>query len=255
MRNIFILATNGFSEVVRHRFFYGLSAVAFLIIGVGALLGPLSMSEEQRITINFSLLATQIVLIMASVFFGSLSITRDIEKKTLTTLITRSMSRAQYILGKFLGIAIVIFVATTLLGGVLTGLFYIFDIPLSSTFFISLWGIYLEAIVLLSISILFSSITSSFLIICYTACFFIVGHWVETLKMLLGQIQESWMQTILNYSLRLIPNLENFNWRAHVVYQDKVPLEEVFFYSCYALFWVILFTFISIKVFNRKDFV
>ena len=255
MRNIFILATNGFNEVVRHRFFYGLTAVAFLIIGVGALLGPLSMSEEQRITINFSLLATQIVLIMAAVFFGSLSITRDIEKKTLTTLITRSMSRTQYILGKFLGIAIVILVATFLLGGIVTGLFYLFDAPINSIFFVALWGIYLEAIVLLSISVLFSSITSSFLIICYTVCFFIVGHWIETFKVLLEQIKEPWMQSVFSYAMRLIPNLENFNWRAHVVYQDAAPAHEVFFYSCYALFWIILFIFISVKIFNRKDFV
>ena len=254
-RNILILAVNGFNEVMRHRFFYGLSIVAFLIIGVGALLGPLSMSEEKRITINFGLLSAQIVLIAASVFFGSLSITRDIEKKTLMTLITRSTSRSQYILGKFFGIAIVMFVAVCLLGSILAGLFYFFEIPLNKIFLLSLWGMYLEAIVLLSISTLFSSLTSSFLIICYTACFFIIGHWVDTLKVLIQQIKEPWIHTVSNYAIRFIPNLENFNWRGHVVYQDVVSLEESIFYSCYALFWIIFFIFFSIKVFNRKDFV
>ncbi len=254
-RNIFILATNGFNEVVRHRFFYGLLTVALLIIGVGVLLGPLSMSEEQRITINFSLLSTQIVLIAASIFFGSLSITRDIEKKILMTLITRSTSRSQYILGKFLGIAMVMFVATCLLGLILAVLFYFFKVSLNEIFLLSLWGIYLEAIVLLSISILFSSVTSSFLIICYTVCFFVVGHWVDTLKVLLKEVREPWVHMISDYAIRLIPNLDNFNWRSHVVYQDIVPFEEVIFYSCYALFWVIFFIFISIKIFNRKDFV
>ena len=254
-RNIFILATNGFNEVVRHRFFYGLSAVAFLIIGVGALLGPLSMSEEQRITINFGLLSAQIVSIAAAIFFGSLSITRDIEKKILMTLITRSTSRSQYILGKFFGVAMVIFITVCLLGLVLAGIFSFFEVPLNQIFFLSLWGIYLEAIVLLSISILFSTVTSPFLITSYTACFFIVGHWVDTLKALLQTINEPWVHTMVDYAIRVIPNLENFNWRAHVVYQDNVLVEEAMFYSCYALFWVIFFIFVSILIFNRKDFV
>ena len=254
-RNIFILAVNGFHEVIRHRFFYGLALVAVLILSVGAILGPLSMSEEKRITVNFSLFAAQIVLIAASIFFGSLSITRDMEKKIITTLITRSVSRVQYILGKFLSMAFVMISAVIFLGCILSALFYYFKIPIESVFFISLWGIYLEALVLLSISILFSAFTSNFLIICYTTCFFIIGHWIDTMKTLLESTEDVFLNFIAHYGTLLFPNLERFNWRSHVVYQDAVPLMEALFYSFYAFFWVILFLIIAIQVFNRKDFV
>lgn len=254
-RNIFILAVNGFQEVIRHRFFYGLVLVAVLILSVGAILGPLSMSEEKRITINFSLFAAQIVLIAASIFFGSLSITRDMEKKIITTLITRPISRAQYVLGKFFGMAFVMIVAVILLGFILSGIFYYFQIPIQSVFFKSLWGIYLEALVLLSISILFSSFTSNFLIICYTVCFFIIGHWIDTMKTLLQKTEEPFLRFISEHGVLAFPNLERFNWRPHVVYQDLVPFTEVIFYSFYAVSWVVLFLVIAVQIFNRKDFV
>lgn len=254
-RSIFILAMNGFHEVIRHRLFYGLVLVALLILSVGAILGPLSMSEEQRITVNFSLFAAQIVLIAASIFFGSLSITRDMEKKIITTLITRPISRAHYILGKFIGMASVMIVAVILLGFILSGIFYYFHIPIQWVFFKAMWGIYLEALVLLSISILFSSFTSNFLIICYTTCFFIIGHWIDTMKTLLQKTEDPFLQFLSNYGVLIFPNLERFNWRPHVVYQDMVPFTEVSFYSFYAFSWVMLFLSIAIYIFNRKDFV
>ena len=48
IRNIFLLAINGFNEVVRHRFFYGMVVVVLLIIGMGMALGSLSMNEQQK---------------------------------------------------------------------------------------------------------------------------------------------------------------------------------------------------------------
>jgi len=254
-RNIFILAMNGFQEVIRHKFFYGLVLVAVLILSMGAVLGPLSMSEERRVTVNFSLFAAQIVLIATSIFFGSLSITRDMEKKIITTLITRPISRAQYVLGKFFGMAFVMIVAVILLGFILAGIFYYFHIPIQSIFFKSMWGIYLEALVLLSISILFSSFTSNFLIVCYTVCFFIIGHWIDTMKALLQKTEEPLLRFISEYGVLAFPNLELFNWRSHVVYQELVPFAEVVFYSFYAVFWVMLFLIVAVQIFNRKDFV
>ena len=255
LRNIFILAVNSFSEVARHRFFYGLTVAALMIMGLGVVLGPLSMSEEQRITMDFGLFSTQIVLIVVAILFGSLSITRDIEKKILMTLITRSLTRSQYILGKFLGISLVLFTATCLLGIILSALFYYFSAPINALFFKALWGIYLEALVLLSLSVLFSAFTSTFLIICYSFCCFIIGHWIDTLKMLLEKSKDPTAHFFSEYVVQVFPNFEKFNWRPHVVYQEMLPIEEVFFYSFYAFSWIALLLTVAIQVFNRKDFV
>ena len=254
-RNIFLLAINGFNEVVRNRFFYGVATVALIIIGMGVVLGSLSMSEEQRITTNFSLFSVQIILIVMAVFFGSLSITKDIERKILMTLITRPLTRSQYIMGKFMSIALVIFVSLFVLGLVLSGLFYYFETPINDIYFKALWGIYLESMVLLAISIAFGVFSTPFLIICYTFSFFIVGHWIDTMKEIVSDSDSSYFQILVDYILVCFPNLEKFNWRTHVIYQDAVPFIEILFYSFYALAWVTLALVISIFIFNRRDFV
>ena len=255
VRNIFLLAINGFNEVFRHKFFYGMAAITLLIIGIGIILGSLSMSEEKRIAVDFGLFAVQIILIVASVFFGSLSITKDIERKILMTLITRPLTRSQYILGKFFSIALVILTALIILGVLLAGLFYFFSAPINFIFIKSLWGIYLESLVLLAVSIFFGTFSSPFLIICYSFSYFIVGHWIDTVREIVQESDKLFPRILTDYIFSMFPNLEKFNWRSHVVYQDALSHIEVCFYSFYALFWIILALTASIYIFNRRDFV
>ena len=255
VRNILLLAGNGFHEVVRHKFFYGMTAVALLIIGMGLVLGSLSMTEQSRIATDFGLFAVQVVLIAAVVFFGSLSITKDIERKILMTLITRSLTRSQYILGKFLSIALVIFVSIIVLGFLLTGMFSFFDVPINLIFVKALWGIYLESLVLLAISIFFGTFSSPFLIVCYSFSYFFVGHWIDTVRLILVKNEDFLSRFFADYALAVFPNLEKFNWRPHVVYQDMIPYTEVMFQSFYAFFWMWTALIASMYIFNRRDFV
>lgn len=255
LRNIFLLAMNGFNDVVRNRFFYGIATVALIIIGMGVVLGSLSMSEEQRITTNFGLLSIQIILLVTAIFFGSLSITKDIERKILMTLITKPLTRAQYIVGKFLSIALVLFVSLCVLGFILSILLYYFGTPINDIYMKALWGIYLESLVLLSISICFGVFSTPFLIVCYTFSFFIVGHWVDTMKEIITESDALFFRFLVDRVLILFPNLEKFNWRPHVVYQDFVPTIDVLFYSFYAFAWVGFALTLSMFIFNRRDFI
>lgn len=255
MKSVFLLALNGVKEVIRHKFFYGLAFIALFIIAIGLILGPLSMTEQQRITINLSLFGTQIVLIAVCVFFGSLSITRDLEKKILITLISKPISRSLYIIGKFCGIALISALALLIIGVLIGILFYYFDVPINALFFKAMWGIYLEALVLLSISVFLSSFTSPFLIVCFSFGVFIIGHWIDTARLLLMKADGLIIHFFSKYVILIFPNLEKFNWRTHVVYQDILPIEEVGFYTFYAFSWVVFILAVAIHIFNRKDFV
>ena len=255
MKFIFLIAANGLKEVIRHKFFYGIVLLSFLIIGMGLALGPLSMSEQKRVAVDFSLFGVQIVLIAICIFFGSLSITRDIEKKVLMTLISRPIPRPLYIVGKFFSVAVIALFSLSVLA-LFTGLLlYWVGVPLNVIFLKALWGIYLEAMVLLSISILLSTFTSPFLIICFSFGFFIIGHWIDSVRLILEKAESFGARFFSDYVLFLFPNLEKFNWRPHMVYQDLIPFEEAAFYTFYALSWIALSLFIAVHIFNKKDFV
>ena len=255
MKNIILIALNGFKEVVRHKFFYGMALAALGVAGMGVVLGPLSMDEQTRITIDFSLFGIQIVLIAVCVFFGSLSITRDIEKKVLITLASKPLSRFQYILGKFLGIALIALITLFIMGCLAAVLFQYFNAPVNFILLKALWGMYMEALVLLSFSILFSTFASPFLIVCFSFGLFIIGHWINTVRLLLEKNDDTFSMIFSDYILYAFPNLERFNWRPYVVYQDIVPTSEVVFYGFYAFSWMALALTFAILAFNKKDFV
>lgn len=255
LNNIKNISLISLKEVIRHKFFYGLLIAALFIISVSVILGPLSMTEEKRIAVDFGLFGVQIVIIAISIFFGSLSITRDLEKKALMTLLSKPVSRSDYVLGKFLGISIVSFMSVIVLGCFVCVLFLYVGVPLHWIHLQALWGIYLESLVILSFSILFSTFTFSFLNIIFSSSLFIIGHWIETVRQIVKTDDTHLWAQVMDYIWNILPNLEKFNWRSHAVYGDFVSMEEVMFYSFYAIPWVVLSMVIAVNLFKKKDII
>ena len=90
MKNIFLIALNTVKEIKRHKILYALGAVVAFIIVAGVILGPLSLSEQTRLSINFAFTACHIGLVLISVYFASTLISHEIEKKTAITLFCKT---------------------------------------------------------------------------------------------------------------------------------------------------------------------
>src|ERR1044071_5461067 len=114
MRPIWILAVNTFREVIRDRILYALIVFAILLIGLSLALGQLSFAEQARISANFGMSAIHLCAVALAIFVGSNLVYKEIEKKTIMTILVRPISRLQFIFGKALGLTMVI--VTMILG-------------------------------------------------------------------------------------------------------------------------------------------
>ena len=254
MKNVFLVALNTVREIQRHRILYALVAVAFFIVIAGLILGPLSLSEQKRLSINFAFTGSHIGLILIAIYFSSTLISYEIEKKTIITLFVKPISRMQFVLGKFFGLSFILFIITVCLAFFMLFVHVIHRHPVKLILPIALWGIFLEALVILAVAFFFSSFTSSFLVLVYSILIFIIGHSINGITFFLKSGEEhSLLQQFVSAGVRVLPNFEKLNWRAHALYQDLLIKGELFFSSLYAFSWIAFLLIITVFLFERKQ--
>src|SRR5712675_470935 len=120
------IATNTFREAVRDRVLYNLIAFALLLSGAAVLVGQISIDIEKLVVINLGLTAVSLFGIVIAIFIGIGLVSKEIEKRTLYTVLSRPVQRWEFILGKFFGLAGTLIVNTFLMAiGVFAALFYV----------------------------------------------------------------------------------------------------------------------------------
>lgn len=250
---IYIIAKNTHREIIRDRILYGLLVFAVLLIGLSMALGQLTYAEQTRITIDFGFTAIHLSAAILSIFVGSTLVAREIDKKTILTLLARPITRAQFIIGKSLGLVSVIVVATFLLALVLALILRTAEAQLNSTFLIGLYGILIEASLLLTCTIFFGSFATPMMAVSFSIGIFIIGHWLDSLKYFTEKSQSAAFKKLGEVVMAICPNLEKFNWRTLFVYNDPIPVADVIASTAYGFAWCTLLIILSTLILQRRD--
>ncbi len=257
IRSVGVIGINTFREVIRDRILYGIVVFALLLIGLSVVLGGLSFTEQAKISADFGFAGIQIAASILSIFVGSTLVAKEIDKQTILTLLARPITRTQFLIGKFYGLILVILTVMSGLAAVLAALLLMLGLAINSLFFIALYGVVLEALVLVAVTLLFGVISRPAMTVIFASSMFLLGHWVNSLE---GLMQ---MKSIANEPIflvgrqfaKIIPNLERFNWRSAPVYNIDVASNDLLYSTLYALGWVIILLSITSFAFRRRDFV
>lgn len=255
MKSIWVIAKNTFHEIIRDRILYGLVVFALLLIGFSLALGELSFAEQTRISLDFGLSGIQLSAVILAVFVGSSLVTREIEKRTILTLLARPLTRTQFLIGKFLGLTLVITTVTLGLAMVMTLVMWGMGVGVHLGFFIALWGIWLEALILLALALVFGSFAKPMMTVVLSIGIFLIGHWMDSLAVLTNKSSGSDILKLVSQMINwTLPNLEKFNWRSLPVYDMTITSGEFLNATLYAAMWVLLLISLTSIVFRRKDF-
>jgi Cu-processing system permease protein len=253
MRPIWVLALNTFREVVRDRILYALIMFAVLLIGFSLALGQLSFAEQARISANFGLSAIHLCAVILAIFIGSNLVYKEIEKKTILTILVRPISRLQFILGKALGLAMVIMMMVAGLSAILLLVFWGIDVPVDVRFGVVVLGLLAESLVLLGVTLLFSMISKPLLVVCYSIGIFLIGHWQSSLDFFASKEESGSLKPIAWVVRHFVPNLERVNWKDLVLYDQPLDFPAKAASLGYALAWFAVCVTLATILFKRKD--
>lgn len=250
---IVILALNTFKEIMRDKILYSLIVFSVILMGFSIALSDLSFGEQSRITLNFGLTAIHISSVVLSIFIGSSLVLKELKNRTIMTLLARPLSRSTFILGKFLGLLMVIVSLLLGLSLVLFGIMFLMTVPITMAFFVAIYGIILEAAVLTSLTLFFSSLSKIFLAISFSVGVFFIGHWIESFLYFVTKGGFGELKSIANGLFYIVPNLERFNWRAEVIYNQTIGMDTIFITTLYSFLLCGFLLTLSFLVFTNKD--
>jgi ABC-type transport system involved in multi-copper enzyme maturation permease subunit len=201
-------------------------------------------------------------------FLGIGMLSQDIHNKTVYMIVSRPVTRAQYVIGKFGGMSLLLLAVMVILGALALLSFGIGCMLLPGsgiprnfswlTLLATLLFHFLSLLVVLSFSFFFTIISSSmYLAMLFSLCVYFIGNSIETIvKVLLkGEFIDaspSYVALMKGISW-LFPNLSAFDLKANLAYglpQDPTYLVWTGLYGCAYTFLMILLT---LLVFKRKD--
>lgn len=110
------IALNTFREAVRDRVLHGVLAFACAILLFTLALAELSLNQEERVVHDVGLASISLFSVAMAIFLGSSLLYKEIERKTLYVILPKPIRRHEFLLGKYVGIAITAFVFIAVMG-------------------------------------------------------------------------------------------------------------------------------------------
>src|SRR3970040_3022250 len=123
---ILAIARNTFREAVRDRVLYNLVAFAVILIVSALLFGEISIGIQKTILINIGLSSISIFGLLIAIFLGIGLVYKEMDKRSLYTLLSKPIRRWQFVVGKFLGLNFTLLVNTAFMSvGLWAALYYL----------------------------------------------------------------------------------------------------------------------------------
>lgn len=250
---ILAVAQNTFREAVRDKVLYVLLFFAASTVLGSKALGWISIGQDIKIVKDISLAAVSIFGVLIAIFVGTNLIYKEIDKRTIYTIICRPMARYEFILGKYLGMAFLLGIVTIVMTLVTAAYVLFLGGTIDATFFLAVVLIYWELLLITALAVLLSSLTSPILgaIIVFSA--FIVGHATGILIDLPDHFEGTVAEKILAIVYYILPNLSNFNIRAEAANGVPVAPAYVVWSMIYGTVYTVMLLVLASLAFEDKD--
>jgi ABC-type transport system involved in multi-copper enzyme maturation permease subunit len=249
------IASNTFREAVRDRVLYNLIAFAVLISGAAILVGEISIEIERLVVVNLGLTAVSLFGVVIAIFIGIGLVSKEIERRTLYTVLSRPVRRWEFIVGKFLGLAGTLVVNTLFMAiGVFAALFYVAHKLSAPDAFIvvALYFIILEFLIICSLSLLFSSFSTPLLSAVFAFSLFVIGSFADDLRGFARVTHgiTKWFATGAAY---LLPNFSALNVISAVAHQQHIGVQLILQNTLYALVYAAMALSGAVLIFERRN--
>jgi ABC-type transport system involved in multi-copper enzyme maturation permease subunit len=252
---IMSIASNTFREAVRDRVLYNLIAFALLLSGAAIFVGQISIDIEKLVVINLGLTAVSLFGIVIAIFIGIGLVSKEIDKRTLYTVLSRPVRRWEFIVGKYFGLAGTLVVNTFFMAiGVFAALLYVAHHYEASDgwILVALYFIILQFLIICSLALLFSSFSSPLLSAVFAFSLFVIGSFSEDLRGFAALVKgpPGWIASGIAY---LVPNFSALNVIGKVAHGQAIGGRLIVLNSVYALLYSAFALSAAVLIFQKRN--
>jgi ABC-type transport system involved in multi-copper enzyme maturation permease subunit len=267
MRATGAIAINVFRESVRDKVLYNLVFFAILLIGASYLLGQLTAGQDVKIIKDLGLSAILLFGVFIAVFIGIGLVSKEVERRSIYSLIAKPINRHQVVFGKYLGLTLTLAVNMVIMAAALYAvLAYVswgvgadvqraWDAPaLDPALLKAVVLMFVELMLITAIALFFSTFSSPMLSAAFAFGFFIVGHFSADLRNFDQVVDSPAAVGVARGLYWILPNLSGFDVKSQVVHAQPVPLGAMALTIAYAMLYIAMMLVMAMTVFSRRDF-
>jgi ABC-type transport system involved in multi-copper enzyme maturation permease subunit len=248
------IAANTVREAVRNKVLYVLLFFALILIGTGVLLSTLSYVERDRIFQDVGLASIRLFGAAIALFVGVGLIHKEVDRRTIFTILSKPVSRTEFLLGKFAGLVITLWIQVAIMGAGFVSVSWLVGAPVTVGHLQAMLLVAGEIALLVAVATLFSSFTTPMLASLFGAGFYLVGHLTRDLRDLGAQSGSPGVARATALLHRVLPDLEAFNGTIQAVHALPIPASAVWQPLLYGACYSATLLLIASVIFERRDF-
>ena len=267
MTNVLLLAGMTFKDSIRNKALYGIFILGFLLFLANIIITGMFSWELGKVAVDVGLSVVSLSGLIIIFFFSIQMVSSDLDRKTIYLILSNPVSKYQYILGNYLGLASILILSSVVLGACaflsvkMATLYSQAYIPVHfnwSTFFLSLLYQTISLFIVLSIAFVSISVTThpfTALLLCMMAYF--IGQNVERVINILVR-NETMLHNPSLYKFTkavawLFPNLAAFDLKTTAAYGLPIDGSYLVWTGLYGATYIVLCLILSILIFQRRE--
>lgn len=253
MSRALVIGFNTFRETLRDKILYNLVIFALLLIGSSVLLVRLNYGDSAKLILDLGLASLNVFGIIMAIFLGIGLVSKEIDSRTIATIISKPIHRYEFLLGKYLGLLLTLGVNTLLMLAGLLGVLMLLEVPIEPPLFQTVLLIFVELMIITAVALLFSTFTTTAMSAIFTLSVYVIGHLLSDLKTLSVKL-DSGSRLLMNGLYYALPNLDDFNRKSQVAYHIVMGTSEMVWTVAYGLLYTMFLLAMAALIFNRRDF-
>jgi ABC-type transport system involved in multi-copper enzyme maturation permease subunit len=257
---IWAIALNTFREAVRIRVIYG---IVVLLIGVNLMslvLGSMAATESSRVTRDISLAGISLFGSLTAIFLGVFLLYGEVQRRTIHSIVSKPIERWEFVVGKYLGMALLLSLLVALFSIVMIGILLLQDVAITSAIAKSIILSWFEVLVVAAIAIFFSSFSSPFLSGIFSLGLWVIGRITPDIEAA-TKLGSPVINAVTEVTLFIVPDLHLFVVSGHTVDGVTVSVHAEFvswgyvgLASLHGLGWIAGLLAFAALLFHRRDF-
>ncbi|RTL56421.1 MAG: ABC transporter permease [Rhodocyclaceae bacterium] len=255
---------------VRGRSFQAIFILGVLLVGTAYLAAQFSPRQPQAVALDVGISGMRFTGFLLALFWVQELLGREIERKTAILMLAYPISRAYYLMGRFLGIAVLLglsiltfalllVIVTSHAGG---GYVAMRAVALGGPYWAAILGLYLDILVVTAFAVCLTALSTVLILpLAMGAAFAVITHALgPVLDFLVARQGDGDTELVVRFgpAVRvvrwLLPDLSRLDWRDWPMYQLPPEPSGLFWSVVMAIAFIGLLMVFAVTVFRRREF-
>ena len=254
MKRLYALSSNTFREAIRDRILYSLLFFAALVLLGSLAMEHISLGDREKVVRSFAFGAIRFFGILIALFLGVSLVHKELERKTIYTIISKPIPRGSFLIGKYLGLMTVLALEVFVMALLYIGLTGITQALPTLPFWSALLLLMLELSLLVAWCMLFSTYSSPTVATFFSIAILFIGNVADDIWKFGQQSDSEFFQSASEILYWILPNFQVLNGSHYAVHNTSMPLDQFLASLGYGLGYTVGVLCLAVMVFSKKDF-